>query len=102
TRADTVRRVAARARLELRDARALPLGMHVLELDSQNSAESFDERLARLRADPEIEFAEPDYWRFPLAAPNDLLYANQWYWQNRVDAPSAVDAETAWDTATGS
>src|SRR5690606_34074181 len=100
-RADTIRRIAARARLELGSARALPLGMHVMDLGSQNPAEPLDARLTRLRAHPELGCAEPDYVRYPQAVPADPLYQFQWYWQNRADAPSAIDAESAWDTATG-
>src|SRR5579864_8732814 len=35
--------------------------------------------LARLRADAEVEYAVPDEQRYIHAAPNDTLYAEQWY-----------------------
>lgn len=46
-----------------------------------------------------MEFADPDRRRYPHAIPNDPLYVNQWYEQNAQ--PAAIDAVTAWDTATG-
>jgi serine protease len=63
--------------------------------------ESPADQLARVRADADVEFAEPDVRRYPHALPNDPLYAGQWYLQNRVDAPSAIHAEAAWDVGTG-
>ena len=41
-----------------------------------------DQVLATLRADPAIEFAVPDRRRFAQAAPNDPLFAGQWYLQS--------------------
>ena len=74
--------------------------MHVLKAE-RLPGESFADQLARVRADADVEFAEPDRRRYPHALPNDPLYAGQWYLQNRVDAPSAINAEAAWDTGTG-
>jgi serine protease len=54
-----------------------------------------------VRADGDVEFAEPDVRRYPHALPNDPLYTGQWFLQNRSDAPSAIRAEAAWDTGTG-
>jgi serine protease len=97
---DQVGKLAARGGLAVREARALAGGMHALKLD-RLAGESIAEQLARVRSDPDVEFAEPDRRRYPHALPNDPLYTGQWYLQNRVDAPSAVRAETAWDSGTG-
>jgi hypothetical protein len=43
--------------------------------------ESLAATLARLRADNAVEYAEPDQRRYPQAAPDDPLYAGQWYLQ---------------------
>src|SRR5690606_9862727 len=50
------------------------------------------------------DLGEPDYCRFPRAMPDDVMFAEQWYWQYPVvaNAASAVDAEAAWDLTTGS
>ncbi len=58
--------------------------------------------LARLRADPEVEYAVPDERRYIHAAPNDPLYGEQWYLQTAAATPSAVDALNAWGVTTGS
>lgn len=50
--------------------------------------------LAALKANPAVEFAEPDYIARPALAPNDPLYADQW-------GLDAIGAESAWDVATG-
>jgi len=96
---DAVSKLAARG-FAIRVARALPAGLHALKVE-RLPGESFAEQLARVRADSEVEFAEPDRRRFPHALPSDPLYTGQWYLQNRVDAPSAVHAEAAWDSGTG-
>ena len=56
--------------------------------------------LARLRDDPEVEFAEEDRRRYPLALPNDPLFSGQWFLQAAQVA--AIDATGAWDLTTGS
>jgi serine protease len=97
---DAVSKLAARGGFAIKEWRALPAGMHVLKAE-RLAGESFAEQLARVRADADVEFAEPDRRRYPHALPNDPLYSGQWYLQNRIDTPSAVDAESAWDLGTG-
>ena len=70
------------------------------------------ELAARLAADPDVEFAEPDQRRHIRSIPNDPLYpgnqisatptVGQWYLRppNSVNV-SAINAETAWTTTTG-
>jgi serine protease len=97
--ADPASKLAGRG-FAIRESRRLPAGLHVLKAE-RLPGESPAEQLARLRADADVEFAEPDVRRYPHAIPNDPLYAGQWYLQNRSDAPSAIHAEAAWDTGTG-
>jgi serine protease len=66
------------------------------------AGESAAATLARLRADPEVDYAVTDERRYIHAAPNDPLYAQQWYLQTAAATPSAVDALDAWSTTTGS
>ena len=94
--------LAARSGLSLRGMRPIFGNMHVLHVDPVGGAGSVGATLARLRADPDVEFAEEDQRRFPHAAPNDSLFSEQWYLQKSANTPSAVDAQTAWDTTTGS
>ena len=106
-----VGKFAARAGVTVRETRVLPAGMHALRTELR-AGESFTEQLARVRADPDVEFAVPDARRFPHAVPNDPLYAGQWYLQNGAYVasnsdptlnvqPSAIHAQAAWDLTTG-
>ena len=63
-------------------------------------AASAAQTLARLRADPQVEYAEEDQRRYAQALPDDPLFAGQWYLQNTQ--PAAIDAVEAWDLTTGS
>jgi serine protease len=89
----------------------------VLRLDHPMSPGDMGPLLARLRADPGIEYAEPDGWRYITATldtpPNDPHFVagsdangswlGQWYLQpSSSTTPSAIDAVTAWQTTTGS
>jgi serine protease len=58
--------------------------------------------LARLRADPQVVYAEPDQRRYINAVPSDPLYLDQWYLQDASTTPSAIDATTTWEVTTGS
>src|SRR5881275_2765591 len=61
---------------------------------------------SRARARPDVLYAEPNYVRHKLAAPNDTRYAEQWSLKNNQrfgSGPGAdIDAEQAWDITTGS
>lgn len=108
-----VTKFAARAGVTVSAARVLPAGMHALQFEPRDG-ESMAQQLARVRADPDVEWAVPDERRFAHAVPNDPLYATmQWYLQNgaylppnNTDAtlnvqPSAVHAQSAWDLSQG-
>ena len=99
---DRVASLAARSGVALRQARALTSTLSVVNMDPVVPGESVAARLQRVRADAAVEYAEPDRRRHLHALPNDALYTGQWYLQNRADTPSAIDAERAWDTTTGS
>lgn len=51
-----------------------------------------------LKAEPEVEFAEPNYYFYSQATePNDPMASQQWY----LGAFPGVNAKAAWDTTTG-
>jgi serine protease len=101
--------LGARLGLSLTDGHTVAPRTQVMLSSALDSAEL----AARLRSDPDVEFAVPDLRRHLLAAPNDPLYpgglpagtpsAGQWY----LHAPNAtvlssVDAEAAWAVTRGS
>ena len=91
--------LAARHGLAVAEARHIVSGIHLLRV-SPHPGEGSAQTLARLRADPEVEYAEIDERRHALAAPDDSLFNQQWYLQNAQ--PSAVNAVAAWDLTSGS
>jgi serine protease len=94
---EQVRAVATRAGLQVLAARHIFAGMHLLQVAA--GTEPAAQTLARLRADPQVEYAEPDQRRHALSAPDDPLFPGQWYMQDAQ--PAAVDAVDAWDLTTG-
>jgi subtilisin family serine protease len=66
--------------------------------------------LERLRAEPDVEYAEPNYILYSTAVPNDPLFANLWGLLNTGVNPvggggtsgADIDVSSVWDTATGS
>jgi serine protease len=89
--------VATRAGLKVLEARQLVGGLHLLRV---TAGEPAARTLARLRADPEVLYADLDQRRYPQASPDDPLFAGQWYMQDTE--PAAVDALDAWTLTTGS
>ncbi len=93
-----VQALAVRANLTLTQSREIMTGLHAMQVQPIDG-EPMAATLARLRADPAVEYAEPDQRRFAHAVPTDPLFTGQWYLQNAQ--PSGIDTVTAWDTATG-
>jgi serine protease len=102
---------------DVRPAHNLYRQVDVLRLDHAMTPASMGELLSQLRADPGVEYAEPDGWRYITAtldsAPNDPHFVagqdsngswlGQWYLQpSSSTTPSAIGATTAWQTTTGS
>jgi thermitase len=67
-------------------------GLVLLEPDA---GQSVDAAVAALRADPDVEFAEPDVVLSVEGTPTDPMYASQW-------SLPQIGLPTAWDTTTGS
>jgi serine protease len=94
--------LSTRTGVPFKGARRLGETLQVLEVAVPATGQGMQQTLELLRADPDVEFAEPDQRRFPHAIPNDTLFPGQWYLQKAATTPSAVDAIGAWDLATGS
>ena len=93
--------------------------LDVVRLDAPRVGSALRQVLARLSADTSVQYAEPDERRyalgFPDTDPNDPRFAGsngnsdavgqwegQWYLKSpTAAAPAAIDATTAWKTATG-
>jgi serine protease len=102
--------LAARTGLNLAGYRSITADLHALRVSSPGGAGSAEQILARLRADPQVQYAELDQRRYIHTVPNDTLYAanpavsynGQWnLMPSSAAAPSAIDAQTAWNTTTG-
>jgi serine protease len=92
--------IAARNGLTLTGMRSITADLHVLHL--QGGATEVAETLARLRADPQVQYAEVDQRRYIHSVPDDTLYPEQWYLMpSSATTPSAIDAQTAWNMTTG-
>ena len=98
---NTLESVASRSGFKPKATVALGAGLHVMEIE-RAAGEPIETTLARLNADSAVEYAEIDRRHYLHAAPDDLLYSQQWYLQAPGVAPSAIDAEHAWDVTTGS
>lgn len=53
-----------------------------------------EEVAARLREQPDVEYAQPRYVNYAMLRPNDQFYSNQWNFP-------AIDMERAWDIQPG-
>ena len=98
---ERVAALMARNSLDILDHRPITELMHAVHVQPP-AGETAAATLARLRADPEVEYAVPDERRYIHSVPNDTLFAQQWYLQAAAATPSAIDAQTAWNTTTGS
>lgn len=72
------RELAQRYDLTLLKA-ASPLRAGLVALPSGSGAEETLETAARLSADPQVAYAEPNYYLEPLALPDDPLVEQQWH-----------------------
>lgn len=81
------------------ETRAMSGAAHVVTLSAPVRGEAAGAIAARLQAQPEIEYAEPDYRLYRQLMPSDPLYEKQWGFGG---AAGAARFEAAWDTTTGS
>lgn len=81
------------------DTRPMSGAAHVVMLGAPMTDDTANVIADRLRAQPEVEYAEPDYQLHRQSAPTDPLYAKQWAYR---DGTGAARFEKAWDLTTGS
>lgn len=98
--ASRLAKLASSAGLRLQLKQQITVNTDVLQLDRRLNAAELDAVLARIAAEPEIEYAAPNLRRFPHVLPTDPLIAEQWYFLSTET--SATRAEQAWDITTGS
>ncbi|MGG1945147.1 S8 family peptidase [Trinickia sp. NRRL B-1857] len=90
---------ARRSAERIVETRPMSGAAHVVTLSTPVRGEMANEIAARLQAQPEIEYAEPDYRLYRQLRPSDPLYEKQWGFGG---ATGAARFEAAWDTTTGS
>jgi len=108
--ANQMQRLSLAAGMELTYFRPMSGEAHVLRLPEPLSEADADKVAARLKALPEVEYAEPDYIMFPmgetgntpLAVPDDSLYGSQWHYSAPIAGSYGINAPAAWDITTGS
>ena len=93
------RAVSSSTGLSTRHARQMATGAEVFKLDQWYTHSELNKRLAKLQADPAIEYAEIDQLMVPLATPNDSRYNEQWHY---FENTGGMRLPAAWDTSTGS
>jgi serine protease len=81
-------------------------GGHLARITLEPGTLTVEQALAALRADPSVEYAEPDYLIDPLVIPNETRFTEQYglhnTGQNRGAPDADIDAVEAWDVSTGS
>lgn len=77
-------------------------GRQVMALPQRMTESEVEDIAARLRADPAVDYAEPDRMVYPSALPNDPYYNYQWDFKGPADGePAGADLTGAWDITTG-
>jgi serine protease len=115
--ADRVAHLRTVAGVDVRPVRNLFGSTDVVRLNYLPSSAEMPDILARLAADPYVEYAEPDGYRYIAdtltSAPTDPFFTagsdsngsweGQWYLlPSSTATPAAIGATTAWQTTTGS
>ncbi len=83
---------------------------HVLDLAKPLPIDDAVSVTARLSALPEVEYAEPNYFAFPMeeapdlpyVSPNDTFYLEQWHYFAPTTGTYGMNASGAWDITKGS
>ena len=99
TPAMRVLRVADGTGIPLEHQRLLATGAQLAALPVPVDAAQAKAMAARVAADPDVEYAEPNYRARAAATANDEFYLSQSYLNNGI---ASISATTAWDTTKGS
>ncbi|MFO1407451.1 MAG: S8 family serine peptidase [Steroidobacteraceae bacterium] len=99
-------RLAGRTGVPLQQSRRITTRIRVVELGVVAAPGPVSAAIDRLRADPDVQYAELDRHRTASLVPNDPGYApgnsnGQWYLRLDPSTPSAADAVDAWSLTTG-
>ena len=71
----------------------------VLEIGANLSIDDVKTLAAGLTDDPQIAYAEPDYFMQTMRTPNDPRYNEQWHY---FESTAGINLPSAWDITTGS
>ncbi|ROU07353.1 peptidase S8 [Lysobacter enzymogenes] len=85
-------------RFGLKRLRRMATGADVIVSDRSLNAAEARALVEQIAADPQVEWAQPDYIVQTLAVPNDTRFGEQWHY---ADSAVGLRAPTAWDTTTG-
>lgn len=99
---DRLSALNAAAGVALTHFRPMSGDAHVLKLPQRMTVAEAQAIADRLSADPSVEYAEPDRRMFPMLAPNDTLYSQQWHYHASATELGGANLPGAWDITTGS
>ena len=71
----------------------------VLEIGANLSIDDVKILAKGLQDDPQVAYAEPDYFMQTMLVPNDSRYNEQWHY---FESTAGINLPTAWDITTGS
>jgi serine protease len=94
-----VLRVADGTGIPLQHERTLATGAQLAALPAPIDAARARAMASRIAADPDVEYAEPNYRARPAVTANDEFYLSQGYLNNGI---ASISASAAWDTTKGS
>ena len=78
-------------------------GASVFNLEKETSIEAVKAMAKKLALQNDVEYAEPDYRKYPMAFKDEPRYAEQWYLHDATtDKKSAINLEAAWAIEDGS
>jgi subtilisin family serine protease len=97
-RAESKAKASESLGIAMDDVRGTAAGARVLRAARVLTAGETDKALAALKADPAVEYAEPDTRMHAAAAPNDPLYPEQW---SLLNSAGAMRLEGAWAASKG-
>ena len=90
--------LSARAGQHLRHVRHMRDGAHVLKMDRHYRLRDLNSMMQKLRADPNVEYVEPDVMMRPMFDPNDAYYSLQWHY---FEPTAGINLPPAWDVTNG-
>ena len=96
-------RIAAIAGLPAESKRGTARGEYIVGFLKALTPPDAQAIASRIEQEPDVEYADPDYWVYPNLVPNDPLYAtNQWHYMPSTTEIGGANLPAAWDISTGS